>query len=193
MACIRCSYFEGIYDRCTYLPTLSVTQTDDVWVRTVLPATRRTWLTTRMRAHQILQLRFPVLRYSISPLFSISTPRPKTLSRQKSHCRIINYVSLYDWTSFSTGVKNEWYYTSVSTICLHGVFRDDLNFQWVPVLFSAGTASGVGVGQSSETRAELRVGGAVFVLPPTPSFHGQRQLVTSLYFDIYMYWRRMFE
>jgi hypothetical protein len=35
-----------------------------------------------MRAHQILQLRFPVLRYSISPLFSISTPRPKTLSRQ---------------------------------------------------------------------------------------------------------------
>jgi hypothetical protein len=38
-----------------------------------------------MRAHQILQLRFPVLRYSISPLFSISTSRPKTLSRQKEY------------------------------------------------------------------------------------------------------------
>jgi hypothetical protein len=40
-----------------------------------------------MRAHHILQLRFPVLRYSISPLFSISTPRPKTLSRQKTEAQ----------------------------------------------------------------------------------------------------------
>jgi hypothetical protein len=108
MACIRCSYFEWIYDQCRYLPTMSVTQTDDVWVPTVLLATRRiqrhsrclvtaaitaaflalpsngvTWLTPHMRAHQICRLLFPVLRYSISPLFSISTPRPKTLSRQK--------------------------------------------------------------------------------------------------------------
>jgi hypothetical protein len=49
-----------------------------------LPSNGVTWLNPRMRAHQILQLRFPVLRYSISPLFSISTPRPKTLSRQKN-------------------------------------------------------------------------------------------------------------
>jgi hypothetical protein len=33
MACILCSYFEGIYDRCRYLPTLSVTQTDGVWAQ----------------------------------------------------------------------------------------------------------------------------------------------------------------
>jgi hypothetical protein len=48
-----------------------------------LPTNGVTWLTLRMLAHQILQLRFPILRYSISTLFSISTPRPKTLSRQK--------------------------------------------------------------------------------------------------------------
>ena len=92
----------------------------------------------------------------------------------------------------STGVKNGWCYTSASTTCLRGVFRDDLSFQWVPVFFIAGTASGVGVGQSSQSRAEMRVDGAAFVLPPTPTFHGQRQLETSLYFDKHMYQRRMF-
>jgi hypothetical protein len=47
-----------------------------------------------MRAHQILQLRFAVLRYSISPLFSISTPRPKTLSRQKGEEEICDRITL---------------------------------------------------------------------------------------------------
>jgi hypothetical protein len=44
----------------------------------------------------------------------------------------------------------------VRTICLHGVFRDKLSFKWVLVFFIAVTASGVGVGQSSQSRAELR-------------------------------------
>jgi hypothetical protein len=48
-----------------------------------LPSNAVTWLTPRMSAQQIWRLRFPVLRYIISPFFSISTPRPKTLSRQK--------------------------------------------------------------------------------------------------------------
>jgi hypothetical protein len=34
-----------------------------------LPSNGVTWLTPRMRAHQIWRLSFPVLRYSISPFF----------------------------------------------------------------------------------------------------------------------------
>jgi hypothetical protein len=50
-----------------------------------------------MRAHQICRLRFCVLRDSISPFFSISTPRPKTLSRQKK----ANYPEFLAYTDVS--------------------------------------------------------------------------------------------
>jgi hypothetical protein len=107
--------------------------------------------------------------------------------------RIIIYVPLYLWTSFSTEVNKEWSYTFASTIRLHGVFRDDLSFQWVPVLCIEGTASGVGVGQLSQSRAEIDSGQSCICTAPTPSSHGQRQVVTSLYFDKYTSWRRMFQ
>lgn len=64
---------------------------------------------------------------------------------------------------------------------------NDLSFRWLRVFFIAGTAPGVGVDQSYQSRTEMRMDGAAFVLPPTPSFYGYKQLENSLYFDKCMY------
>jgi hypothetical protein len=62
-----------------------------------------------MRAHQICRLRFRLLRDSISPFFSISTPRPKTLSRQNR----------YDTRSHERKKKSSCYFNE-HMFCVHG-------------------------------------------------------------------------
>jgi hypothetical protein len=69
-------------------------------------------------------------------------------------------------------------------------FLGTMSFQWVPVFFNTGKASGVGVGQSYQSRADIESErSCIFTSrrPLAPPSHGQRQLVTSLYFDKYMY------